>query len=173
MRRRTLLASIAGGAGIFAGCLTDSTTADPSDVYNPTGQAVIRPLEEPYIQHGLSEDSEQYLQGRLFQSADSLAITEREGASDFSEAIDELSDDQFAILTALRTSASAPAYFWPGETRWSNNVLRIELHRQRKDPIEAGGEVVGLAITTFDYEGAFPDTVELELPSGALFLTRS
>lgn len=170
MNRRSLLGVLASGSTLItAGCLTGTSTSDTSGkAYNPRGQAVVRPLDEPYIQHGLTEDSEQYLYGRLFQSTESLAVTGREEAADFSDAVDDLAEDQFAILTTLRTAAAAPAYFWPTETDWNDELLRIDFQRQTLDPVDTGNEAVGVALTTFDYEGSLPDTVELTLPSGAL-----
>lgn len=135
MRRRTFLACLAGGTALSAGCNASLFGANASrEVYNPSGHAAIRPLDEPYVRQGLTSDSEQYLYARLFRPGDSPPVTETQDAAEFSDAVDDLSGDRFAVLTNLRTAAAAPAYLWPTGTDWSDGRLRIELERRAKTP---------------------------------------
>lgn len=169
MQRRALLTSMAGGMVLVSGCTSAFTEPTSKEVYNPTGQAKMRPIDEPIIQHGITSESEQYLYARLFVPGDSLAVTDAPGALDFSKAIDELTENQFAILTNLRTAAAAPAYFWPAGTHLKDGQLRIEMERQPKSPLDTGVEAVGVALTFFDIDGEPPDGANIVFPSGATF----
>lgn len=169
MRRRTFLACLAGGTALSAGCNASLFGANASrEVYNPSGHAAIRPLDEPYVRQGLTSDSEQYLYARLFRPGDSPPVTETQDAAEFSDAVDDLSGDQFAVLTNLRTAAAAPAYLWPTGTDWSDGRLRIELERRAKTPVDAGAEAVGVALTVFDVDGEPPAGADIVFPSGAI-----
>lgn len=119
------------------------------------------------MQDGLTSDSEQYLYARMFQPGDVLAVTDRPDAERFSEAIDDLSEGGFAILSKLRTAAAAPAYFWASSTDWESGRLEITLERQTSSYDEAGDEVVGVALTRFDYDGEPPTGADVIFPGGA------
>ena len=41
------------------------------------------------------------------------------------------------------------------------------MERRAKTHSERGDEIVGVAVTAFDYEGTLPDRTDLVLPSGA------
>lgn len=76
--------------------------------------ATIRSLDNPIIQHGLTADSEQYLYAEMFYPGDTHSVTDEPDAERYSEAIDDIPKDKFAILTNLRTTSSVrPAHFWP------------------------------------------------------------
>lgn len=170
MQRRALLAGVAGSATLLAGCNADALSSrTPPDVYNPTGQATVRPLEEPFLRHGLTAETERYLHARLFHPGDSLAVTDDPDAADFAEAVEDLAENEFAILTNVRVAGAAPAYLWPTPTgtRWRDGRLVIDLERQSLDADTDADEVVGIAITIFEVDGDLPDGADLVLPGGA------
>jgi hypothetical protein len=176
MHRRALLVSLGAVAGL-SGCSSDPTggpePAELRDVYNPTGRAVARPIDDPLMRGGLTSSSEQYLCARMFSPGDSVAVTD-ESASWLSEAVESLSDGEFALLTCLRTAAAAPAHWWPSETEFVEGGLRIVLERQpfvsaAVDAVEA----VGVALTTFEYDGERPDAADVLFPSGAVVRVRA
>lgn len=171
MQRRALLAGVAGSTALLAGCNVNALSSRPTpDVYNPTGQATVRPLEEPFVRHGFTADAEQYLYARLYHPGDSLAVTDDPDAADFAEAVEDLAENEFAILTNLRVAGAAPAYLWPTPTgtRWRDGRLVIDLERQSLDADTDADEVVGIAITSFEVDGELPDGADLVLPSGAI-----
>jgi hypothetical protein len=181
MRRRALLSSLIGSTVFLSGCFADAPTGDsgetpspdssasPGEVFNPTGQATIRPLDEPLIQHGLTAESEQYLYGRLFSPGDTVPVTENGDATWLAERVEELSSDQFAVLTNLRTAGAVPAHFWPTPTgaTWSDDGLQIQLERQTISTTTGTDEAVGVALTVYQYTGKQPTDVSLIVPSGA------
>src|SRR6056297_1252501 len=123
MNRRALLTMTLGGTTALAGCNTSLSFREPRDAFNQTGRAMIRRLDRPFIQHGMDSSSDQYFYARLFTPGDSLPVTDEPDAQWYSDAVGELATDQFALLTNLRTAASAPAYFWPTDTKWENEQL--------------------------------------------------
>jgi hypothetical protein len=170
MHRRALLAGLGAAAGL-AGCSADlnggPTSSELRDVYNPTGRASARPIDDPLIRGGITASSEQYLYARMFHPGDSLAVT-GESASWLSEGVDELSEGQFALLTCLRTAATAPAHWWPKRTEYADGRFRIGLERQSFVSAETdAAEAVGVALTTFEYDGERPDSADVVYPSGA------
>lgn len=168
MRRRALLAGIAGSTALLAGCNANANSSRSTpDVFNPSGPATARPLEAPYVRHGLTADAEQYLYARLFHPGDSLPVTDDPDASDFAEAVDDLAETEFAVLTNVRVAGAAPAFFWPTATKWRDGRLRIVLERRSLDAAVDVDEVVGVALTTFEVDGEVPDGATLVLPSGA------
>lgn len=167
MQRRTLLTSLAGGTIVLAGCSTTAFSTTMGDVDNPTGRATIRPLDEPILQHGLSMDSDRYLDARLFHPGETLPVADNPDATQYSEAIEDLSEDEFTLFTNLRTAASVPAYFWPTTAQWEDGRLTITLERQPSSYDGAGEEVVGVALTRFEYEGARPAAADVIFPGGA------
>lgn len=168
MERRALLATLASGTAVIAGCSADENQSPTRrEVFNPTGQATIRPLDEPLIRQGLTADSNQYLYARLFEPGDSLPVTDRPDTSALAEAVDDLTDQQFAVLTSLRTAGAAPAHFWPAATEWTDGRLRIELERQTISTEPETAEVVGVALTVFDVTGEVPSGADIVFPSGA------
>lgn len=182
MRRRALLTSLVGSTALLSGCSadvptgnsedtpsTDPSTSSPREVFNPTGRATIRPLDEPLIQHGLTADSEQYLYGRLFSPGDTVPVTDRADTTWLAERVDELSSDQFAVLTNLRTAGAAPAHFWPTPTgaTWDDEGLQIQLERQTISTTAETNEAVGVALTVYQYTGEQLSDVSLVFPSGA------
>lgn len=198
MRRRALLAGLAGsvslsgcGAGPTEGGDAPATTDDerPSDtsddgdensgdgpavrdVYNPTGRAVARPLGRPLVRSGLAAETDQYLFARLFRPGDSVAVAREEGAW-LADAVASLSEEQFSLLTNLRTAAAAPAYWWPKSTEYEAGTLRIELERQTSVSVETDEpEAVGVALTAFEYDGEGPGDVTVVFPSGASIRVR-
>lgn len=166
MRRRALLTGLAGGVTVLAGCTTSAEDA-PREVYNPTGRSTVRPLDEPLIQHGLTSESDQYFYARSFQPGDALPVTDDSDAEWLSETVDDLSGDQFAVFTNLRTAARAPAYFWPANTEWTDGRLHVELERQTISAEIETAEAVGVALTTFDCDGDPPDDAAVVFPGGA------
>lgn len=170
MHRRAVLAGLASGTGVVAGCTGRLFRANtPPDVSNPSGQAVIRPLDTPYIRAGISSEAEHYFDAWLFRAGDFFPATDAAAAGDFADTVAALSTAQFAVLTNLRTAAAAPAYLWPTETTWRGGRLQLTLTRQPRGPIEAPAEAVGVTITVFDVDGEPPGGAELILPSGATF----
>lgn len=167
MQRRALLSSIAGSTAVVAGCAAPSNSTDTAEVYNPTGMATIRPLDEPIMQHGLKTGSGQYLYGRLFQPEETLPVTQQPDAERYSQAVEDVSEGEFAVFTNLRAAAGAPAYVWPADTEWSDGRLEITLERQTLSYDGTGDEVVGVALTTFQYDGTTPTGADLIFPSGA------
>lgn len=167
MQRRTLLTSLAGGAVVLAGCSTTAFSTTMGDVYNPRGMATIRPLDEPILQHGMSMDSDQYLYARVFHPGDTLPVADNPDASQYSEAIQDLSEDEFALFTNLRTAAAVPAYFWPTTAQWEDGRLTITLERQSSSYDGAGEEAVGVALTRFEYDGDRPAAADVIFPGGA------
>ena len=151
----------------MAGCTDNTFSNETRDVYNPTGMATIRPLDEPILQHGMSTGTEQYLYAGMFHPGDTLAVTDSPDADRFSEAIDDLSEGEFALFTNLRTAASAPAYFWPTSSDWENGRLKIKLERRTSSYDGSGEEVVGMALTIFDHRGDRPTGADVIFPSGA------
>lgn len=168
MQRRAMLAGLAGGTALVAGCSTSLFTGPTApSVYNPTGHAAVRPLEEPYLQPGLTTDSEQYLFARLYQTGDSPPVAQMPDATEFADVVATMADDQFALLTNLRTAAGVPAYLWPTETRWIDDRLQIDLTREAKAPLDSGVEAVGVALTVFEVDGEPPAGARIVFPSGA------
>ncbi|MFC7044381.1 hypothetical protein ACFQH6_02225 [Halobacteriaceae archaeon GCM10025711] len=167
MQRRALLSSLVGGTVMVSGCASNPFSTSSTEVYNPTGMATIRPIDTPIIQHGLTTDSEQYLYARMFQPGETLAVTDQPDAENYAEAIDELSGGEFAVFTNIRTAAAAPAYFWPADTEWRDGRLEITLERQTASYDGTGDEVVGVALTRFNYEGDTPPGADILFPSGA------
>ena len=183
MRRRALLASLAGAAALSGCGAGPATTGDGTvdsedraateasgptvrDVFNPTGRAVARPLGDPLVRGGLTSDTDQYLHARLFRPGDSVAVTD--DGSWLAESVDALTDGEFALLTNLRTAAAAPAYWWPERTGYDAGTLRIEVARQSSVSVDAAGaEAVGVALTTFEYDGRAPEGADVVFPSGA------
>lgn len=185
MRRRAFLTSLVGGTAILSGCTTDAPTGDSGDsppgdsstastsnsfreIYNPTGRATIRPIDEPLIQHGLTAESEQYLHGGLFYPGDSVPVTDSRDATWLAETVAALSSDQFAVLTNLRTGGATPAHFWPTATgaTWGDGGLHIQLERQTITTNVESDEAVGVALTVYEYRGKRPTDVRLAFPSG-------
>lgn len=168
MRRRSYL-SLAGTALVVPGCVTLGTDGlARSRLPTPSGHARIRPLDEPYLQHGLTGELEQYVDARLFHSGESFPSTDAKGAAGFAERIDDLADDEFALFTTHRTASTAPAYLWPTATDWRDDRLRIDLGRQSKDPVEFDGEAAGVAVAVFDSRGTLPEELAVVLSSGAV-----
>lgn len=102
----------------------------------------------------------------MFQPGDTLSVTDQKDAERYSEAIDTVSEDEFAILTNLRTAAAEPAYFWPADTEWRDKSLNIILERQTGSYDSTADEVVGVALTTFSFEGESPTGADIVFPSG-------
>jgi len=167
MQRRALLTSFVGGTVALTGCSTTAFSTERSDVYNPTGMATVRPLDEPIQQHGMSTDSDQYLYARMFQPGDTLAVTDNPDAAQYSEAIEDLAGEEFALFTNLRTAATVPAHFWPTNAEWEDGRLEIELERQTSTYDGAGEEAVGVALTKFEYDGDRPNGADVVFPGGA------
>lgn len=167
MHRRALLSGLAGGAALLAGCSTD---ASPPKVYNPTGTAKTRPLDEPFARNGITSETEQYVYARLFRPGDEIAVVDDPDAQWLAEGVDALSEGQFALLTMLRTAGAAPAYLWPrpsGTVREDDRV-RIELERKTITTDGEADEVVGVALTTFEHDGDPPAEIDVVLPGGAV-----
>lgn len=156
-----------GGTPVLAGCTAPLSIDSTRDVYNPTGRATIRPLDTPLISHGIDSNSDRYLYARMFHPGDSLSVTDEPDAEWYSEAVSSLATGQFAILTNLRTAASAPAHFWPIETGWQDGQLQIKLERETKSLTESCKEVVGVALTIFNVDGEPPEGAEVIVPGGA------
>jgi len=169
MQRRSLLTSLVGGTVALTGCSSTAFSTKMGDVYNPTGMATIRPLAEPIQQHGMSTDSDQYLYARMFHPGDTLAVTDNLDAAQYSEAIEDLAEEEFALFTNLRTAATVPAYFWPTNAEWEDGRLEIELERQTSSYDGTGEEAVGVALTKFEYQGDRPDGAVVIFPGGATF----
>lgn len=168
IQRRTFLSGLAGGTVMLAGCASDPFSTNSTTVSNPTGMATVRPLDEPIIQHGLTTGSGQYLYARMFQPGDTPSVTDQPNAEQYAEAVDDISEGEFAIFTNIRTAAAVPAYFWPAETEWRSGRLKITLERQTGSYDGAGDEVVGVALTRFHYEGDMPTDADIIFPSGAI-----
>lgn len=166
MQRRALLTSIVGGTVALTGCSSTAFSTETGDVYNPTGMATIRPLDEPIMQQGMSTNSDQYLYARMLHSGDELIVTDNPDATQYSEAIDDLSEDEFALFTNLRTAAAVPAYFWPTNAEWEDGRLKIELERQTSSYDGTGEEAVGVALTRFNFEGDRPTGADVIIPGG-------
>jgi hypothetical protein len=186
MRRRALITSLVGSTALLSGCIADAPTGNSEDtpsedsgtsststsfreVFNPTGQATIRALDDPLIQHGLTAESEQYLHGQLFYSGDAVPVTDSADATWIAETVDDLSSDQLAVLTNLRTAGAAPAHLWPTATgaTWSDGGLHVQLERQTITTTVDRDEAVGVALTVYQYTGKRPTDVSLVFPSGA------
>jgi hypothetical protein len=186
MRRRALLTSLVGSTALLSGCIADAPTGNSEDthsedsgtsstssslreVFNPTGQATIRPLDEPLIQRGLTAESEQYLYGGLFYPGDAVPVTDSADATWLAETVDELSSDQLAVLTNLRTAGASPAHFWPSPTgaAWGDEGVQIHFERQTITSTVETDEAVGVALTVYQYTGEQPTDVSLIFPSGA------
>ena len=167
MQRRMFLSGLVGGSIALSGCTSNPFSDGTPRIYNPTGMATIRSLDEPIIQHGLTADSEQYLYAEMFHSGDTLSVTDQPDAEQYSEAIDGISGDEFAILTNLRTTSVRPAYFWPANTEWRDGRLKIILERQTGSYDGTADEVVGVALTIFNFEGESPAGADIVFPSGA------
>jgi hypothetical protein len=169
MKRRALLATLAGGTAVVAGCSTDqSQTPTRREVFNPTGRAIIRPLDAPLVRQGLTDESGQYMYARLFEPGDSLPVTDGADASALAATVDDLTDQQFALLTSLRTAGAAPAHFWPTTAEWVDGQLRIELERQTISTDPEAAEVVGVALTGYDVTGEVPGGADVVFPGGAV-----
>lgn len=167
MQRRALLSSLAGGTVLLAGCADSSSSSDPVEVYNPTGTATVRSFDEPIMQHGLTTGSGQYLYARVFHPGETLPVTDHPDADRFAEGVAELSTDEFAVFTNLRTTPAAPAYFWPADAEWGDERVEITLEREAGSYDGSGDEAVGVALTSYDYDGETPTDVDIIFPSGA------
>lgn len=117
----------------------------------------------------MSTDSDQYLYARMFHPGDTLSVIDNPDAAQYSEAIEDLTEDEFALFTNLRTAASVPAYFWPTIAEWEDGRLEIEMERQTSSYEGAGEETVGVALTKFEYQGDRPNGADVIFPGGATF----
>lgn len=169
MQRRALLTSLAGGTVALTGCSSTAFSTETGEVYNQSGMATIRPLDEPILQHGMSTDTDQYLYARVFHPGDTLPVTDNPDAAQYAEAVEDLSEDEFALFTNLRTAAAVPAHFWPTSAEWEDGRLGIELERRSSSYDGAGQEAVGVALTRFEYRGDRPAGADVRFPGGATF----
>ena len=164
MRRRTLLsAATAAAATAISGC-----AAQRPEPIGPSGEAHARPLDEPFMQGGMTAETDRYVYARLYHPDDSLQSVEGEWGDWLSDAVDGLESGQFGLLTNLRTAAAAPAYLWPTEATFADGSLRITLGRE--EFADAGietAEAVGVAFAIYGFEGDPPQSADIVLPSGA------
>ncbi|WP_459193910.1 hypothetical protein [Halosimplex sp. J119] len=119
------------------------------------------------MRHGLTGEPGQYLYARLFRQEDRLPVTEQANAAQYAEAVDNLSDGEFAVFTNLRTATAAPAYFWAADTEWKDGRLVITVERRTNSYDGTGDEVVGVALTKFESDGPAPTGADVVFPSGA------
>ena len=163
MRRRALLGTVASSTTLLAGCSGTSSTTVSID----SGFATARPIDDPVVRAGLDSDSDQYVWIRLLNAGDSLPTTDTQAGKQLSSAIAEIGDEEFGLLTNLRTAGAATAYHWPDQTSVVDGRLEIELRRESApEPVETD-EAVGYAFVRYEVDGDVPKGGTVVFPSGA------
>jgi hypothetical protein len=165
MQRRALLSTVAATAtAALAGC-----TGQQRPRSLASGTAKARPIDEPFMRHGMTADSDQYVYARLYHEGDGVATVDGDRGDWLSRAVDDLGEQQLGILTNLRTGAGAPAYLWPDGTKSADGRLHVGLSREELGDSAAveGEEAVGVAFAVYDFEGDPPQGLDVVLPSGA------
>jgi len=164
MQRRALLGAVAAGISLLAGC-GDSR---PPRVTLESGFGATRPIDEPVIRNGMTAESGQYEWVRLLHAGDTIPTVDTPEGDQLSGAIDDIEDEQFGLLTNLRTAGDAPAFYWPDRTEIEDGRLRIELVRDPLDTTVDADEAVGYAFARFRMvDGSVPEGGTVVYPSGA------
>lgn len=96
-------------------------------------------------------------------------MTNNQDAAQYSEAIEDLTEEEFALFTNSRTAATVPVYFWSTKAEWEGGRLGIEREPQTSSYDGAGQEAVGVALTKFGYQGLKPNGADVIFPGGTTF----